>query len=768
MTKTLSAIFFLSSIICWGQTDYSDSWEDHYSYNDVKDFYINSETLIGLTDNAFFNYSNSETSYKKTSSVNGLIGDTTSAFYYDDASETTILGYENGTVEIIKSSGEIILKPDIKNFSIIGSKKINHFKSYGSDLYISTDFGLVVFNLEELDFKSTLYIGEGSTQIVVNETEIHDGSIYAATENGIYYADISNPFLQDYNNWSHVVSDNITNLCIYQDEIYLSISNKAYHFQSTGTLALIKNMPSTIHDITTNGESILIITKHQVTFYNTSFDIIDEVVLADVPYSKFNTNTAQIFEDNLYIATEDNGVLVSKLDDLTHFNEIHPAGPISNKLFSISVLNKDLWVVYGAYNSDYAPLYISKGASHFDGENWINIPYDLESGIPVRGSVQVTIDPMHENKVYVSTYGNGIYILENNTFTTLWDTTNSGLEALEEDGSIRVGGTALDDNGNLWVSTTGVPNWLKKYNTKTGAWSNYNLSSIHTVPIYGTNHIIIDKTGNKWMGTNGNGALVINENGSRKLGFKTNVGKGSLPDAKVNTIAVDHNNRIWMGTKHGMVTFNSSASFFNQATYDAKPIVLAYGDDDGFGEALLGDQTINSIMVDGADNKWFGTKDGVLQTNSSGQETLATFNVSNSPLPSNNVKEIQFDASTGKVYFATDKGLVSYNSNISNYGEHLVSAYAYPNPVKRQHDFVTIDGRNDNHLPNGTNVKILDIAGKLVFETNVREGQEQYGGKVVWDKTNLAGTKVASGIYMVLLTTKDGSESVMTKIAIIN
>jgi len=56
----------------------------------------------------------------------------------------------------------------------------------------------------------------------------------------------------------------------------------------------------------------------------------------------------------------------------------------------------------------------------------------------------------------------------------------------------------------------------------------------------------------------------------------------------------------------------------------------------------------------------------------------------------------------------------------------------------------------------------------LVYETNVVEGQELQGGKVVWNKTNLAGKKVASGIYIVLLTTKDKAEVTTTKIAIIN
>jgi hypothetical protein len=140
----------------------------------------------------------------------------------------------------------------------------------------------------------------------------------------------------------------------------------------------------------------------------------------------------------------------------------------------------------------------------------------------------------------------------------------------------------------------------------------------------------------------------------------------------------------------------------------------------------------------------------------------------NSPLPSNKIVKIAIDNSTGKVYFATSKGIVAYYSNVSPFGDVLAEVYAYPNPALKNHETITIDGRKGTHLPKGTNVKILDIAGNLVYETNVVEGQELQGGKVVWNKKNLAGNTVVSGIYIVLLSNGDASETAVTKIAIVN
>ena len=234
----------------------------------------------------------------------------------------------------------------------------------------------------------------------------------------------------------------------------------------------------------------------------------------------------------------------------------------------------------------------------------------------------------------------------------------------------------------------------------------------------------------------------------------------------MRTVAVDRNNRIWLGTQSGLVVFNNANSVFDASIYDAEPIIIL---DEGIPKKLLGNQTVNSIAVDGADNKWFGTNNGgVVYTNPNGQKTLAIFNKDNSPLPSNKILKISVDTSTGKVFFATDKGVVAYNSKVAEFGDVLGEVYAYPNPVLKKHETVTIDGRKGAHLPKGTNVKILDISGNLVYETNVIEGQELQGGKVVWNKKNLAGKKVASGVYIVLLTSEDATEKSTTKIAIVN
>ena len=56
MRKTLLLLFIFSTSFLTAQIDFSDSWEDFFSYNNVKDFVKVDNTLYALSDNAIFTY----------------------------------------------------------------------------------------------------------------------------------------------------------------------------------------------------------------------------------------------------------------------------------------------------------------------------------------------------------------------------------------------------------------------------------------------------------------------------------------------------------------------------------------------------------------------------------------------------------------------------------------------------------------------------------------------------------------------------------------
>ena len=769
----LCNLFF--SFLFSAQTDYSDSWEDLYSYNNVKDIVKVDEVIYALVDNAIFTYDTATEEIKKLSSVQGLSGETTSSMHYNKSSQRLFIGYENGLLEVVDTDGTITISSDIVSFNQSGRKSINHIKEFNNKLYLSTPFGIVVYDIEKLEFGDTYFIGNNSSSLEVYQTEIMDGFIYAATNDGVFKADITSKLLIDFNNWEQYFSDrNFLQITLFNNELFVVEGKAIYKMNGSDLIEEVK--------FSQNITAIKSSNTYLSVAFNSFAKILDlelNAVFEVSTTSEFEYTLNNIFTENdsVYLATKEYGILKSRLSLPNSYTEIHPEGPLDNDIFSITAQNNTLWVVYGGYDDTNTPINNKKGFSRFNGAQWVNTVFN--SSLP-SDLVQVTIDPNNENKVYISALGitsnidikptGGLLVVENDVITQTYNHLNSSFEPISvslPNINIRVSGSAFDNQGNLWATNYETGEELKKLSAS-GQWSSIDLSSIKTNSAAGLNEVVVDKSNSVWIGTRRNGLYVYNENGDRKKALIATPNRGGLPDLNVRAIAIDASNRVWIGTNLGMVVYNGASGVFDDSTPNGYPVVIN-GDENGFGERLLGDQKINSIVIDGAENKWFGTDNGgVIYTNPNGQKTLANFSMKNSPLPSDKIKKIAVDRSLGKVYFATDKGMVAYNSNVAPFGDVLAAVYAYPNPALINHQTITIDGRKGTHLPKGTNVKILDVAGNLVYETNVLEGQELQGGKVVWNKKNLAGNPVASGIYIVLLSNEDASETAFTKIAIVN
>ncbi|EAQ43147.1 hypothetical protein [Polaribacter sp. MED152] len=776
MKKSIFIFFSFLSFITFSQIDYSNSWEDFYSYNNVKDFVKVDNIIYALVDNAVFTFNESTLETEKFSSIQGLSGETTSAIFYSTVYKRLVVGYENGLVEVIDENGEITISSDITNFNQTGFKSINHIAEFENTLYLATPFAIVEYNLEKLEFGDTFFIGNNSTSLVINETLVLDNTIYAVTEDGIFKADATSNLLIDFNSWQQSFPNReFSRIVSFDDAIYVAEKNTLYQLVNNN-LTEIRRFSEPIVNLNSSDSNLIITLNNQAIVFDSSLNVQQEInTTTDF---NFTLSNALFVNNTIYLATNQFGVLSRNLGQAANFTEIHPEGPLSNDVFSIAAKDNDLWVVYGGYNLFYSPLLKRQGFSHYNGEEWFNTPFD--PNFPVIDLNHVSIDPNAENRVYISSFGDtsdinsvstgGLLVVENNEISTFYNRLNSGLEDLEPTQpnrvTLRISGSKFDREGNLWVANINRTDELKRL-SPSGVWSSYDLSGLKINPtFFGLSEIAIDNNQTIWMGTRRNGIYAFNENGNRTRALVTTPNLGNLPDTDVLTVAVDRSNRIWMGTRTGMVVFRNASTVFDAEVLNAQPVII---EENGVGERLLGDQRVNTIKVDGADNKWFGTENGgVLYTNPSGTTTLNNFSTQNSPLPSNKILKIAIDDSSGKVFFATEKGIVAYNSNVAPFGEVLDEVYAYPNPVLKNHNTVTITGRNGNNLPKGTNVKILDVAGYLVYETNVVEGQEVQGGKVVWDKRNLAGTKVSSGVYIVLLSNDDASETATAKIAIVN
>ena len=763
MQKRLSYLLFLFVVqITFAQSNLS--WQGYFSYTQIKAVSESPKAIYAASENALFSKDNSTNIIKTTTTVDGLAGETITALYYSPAFNKTIVGYQNGLLTVInEADGSMLRVVDIINKNLPANiKRINNFMEYNGIVYVSTDFGIVQFNLTTSQFGDTYFIGDNGVEIKVSQTAIHSGFIYAVTSSGIRKGDITNPNLIDYKQWQVTAAGNWAGIASPGIELYAVNATGYVHKYDSGSSTFngFLQLSEATANFRSTADYLIVTTPNSVLIYNKQMALQRQINKDQILEMNSAFSCATIIGDAIFIGTTENGLITTTLSGASVFDNITPIGPSRNNIFALQATQNQLWTVYGDYDIFYNPYDLDDfGISKYSASGWLNIPFAEVLG--AKSMTRIVINPANENDVYASSYFSGLLKIQSDIPTILYNQTNSSLESLTLSPpnpnyiDIRIGGTAFDKSGNLWINNSRVVNGLKMLSSG-GEWKSYAMDKIITTPgsnDFGT--MVIDKYGTKWMSTNINGVIGFNESSNtfKKMTFGTD--QGNLPVKDVRALAVDTKNQLWIGTTKGLRVLYNVNDFTTESQLTAESIIIM---EDGLAQELLYEQFITDIEVNGANEKWIATADaGVFLVSSNGQETKYHFTTDNSPLPSNMINDISINNSTGEVFMATSKGLISFKGIATSAGENLNNVYVYPNPVRPEYEgTVKING-----LLNKANVKITDVAGNLVYEATTE------GGTLEWDTTAFGKYKVASGVYMIFVSAQDGSETKVKKVMII-
>ncbi|AUP79188.1 type IX secretion system anionic LPS delivery protein PorZ [Flavivirga eckloniae] len=774
-------IIFLCPLLQFSQ-DYSALWKGHFSYNNIKDVSSGNNRIYAASENAIFSLDTQTNEIEEINTVNGLSGETISTIYYSETYELLVIGYENGLIEIVFDNDDAIISVvDIINKPTIPTtdKRINHFNAYQDVLYVSTNFGISVFNLERLEFGDTYFIGNGGSQIQVNQTTIFGDYIYAACMDGsgLRKALVASPNLIDFQNWQTINSGNWLSIESQVDKLYAIGTNRRIYQIANDVLTERFLYPDIPMDMRTVNENLVVTTQKEVFVYDTSFNITSQAFID--PSFDTQYNAAIIDSESIYIGTRDFGILKTLLVNPTVYEEVHPDGPLLNIPFSIEAEPGGLWVTFGEYSFFYNPYPLnSRGFSHLKDGNWINTQYS--DVFEARCLNNVAINPLNTNQVFISSFFSGLLEVNEDIPTILYNETNSGLESLTlpDDPNyidIRVGPTLFDKNGLLWTTTTLIDDPLKSYNPSTNRWESYSFTDIISDGFSGGNlgfaDLVIGPDDTKWIASYKFGVIGFNENGGAQLIKSISKQDENMPIELATAVAMDKRNQLWIGTLNGLRVLFNTSNFF---TDDNVKVTEIFIEEEGVGKELLFEQFITDIEVDGSNNKWIGTADsGLFYFSSDGKKTIFHFTKDNSPLPSSSIRDVSLDSANGIVYIATSKGLVSFRSGGSSPLEGLESAHVYPNPVRPT--FNVVDEKvKIKDISENVNIKITDIEGNLVAEAQSRTNQrysgynlEIDGGTAYWNGKNMANNVVASGVYLIMLSDLDSLETKVLKLMVV-
>ena len=783
-------LFFFGLSLHIDAQDFSALWQAHFSYNDIVDVVGGTNKIYAAAQNAVFEYDTLTEEITTITTVEGLSGEQITTILYSKEFQYLVVGYETGLLEVYSETDNSVLTiVDILEKENItpANKSINHLYEHQGFVYISTDYGVSVYDLERLEFGDTYFLGNGGSQIIVNQVTVLNNEIFAACSsgNGLKKADISNPNLIDFAQWQTVLGGNFVNINTVGDQAYAVRANKAF-FEITNTsfnqLFVLPLIPT---DTEVSGNRLVISNVNTIQVY----DEAAQLIASYIPNEDFDTrfSSAVLVNNGIYIGTKDFGVLESLIADGLNYVEIKPNGPLFNEIFRLNAESEVVWASFGDYSESLNPSPVRRrGLSYYMDGVWQNIPFDSVFG--ARNLSEISVNPFNPNQAFISSFQDGILEVNDNSPTILYNQDNSGLESLvipnaPQIVSIRVSASAFDNNGVLWSMTSRAPNPLKSYDPNSGNWQGYDFSSIiedSLLDEFGFFDIAIDNNGTKWIGGYEKGLYAYNENLSNPLKTLSSE-EQNLPFPRVTALEIDNRNQLWVGTFLGLRVLFNTSGFFDDPNPILSSIIIL---EDGIAQELLASQTISDIEADGSNNKWVGTVDsGVFYFSPDGQNTIYHFTKDNSPLPSNRITDISLDPNNGIVYIATTKGMLSFRAGGSKPEETLENAFVYPNPVRPEYNVLGFNDLNDinkgikiSGLTENVNIKITDIEGNLVAEAqsniNLRSSSANYnfavdGGTAVWNGKNLANTIVRTGVYLVMISDLDSFETKVLKVLIV-
>ena len=736
-------------------------WKGYFSYNEIVDVESASDTVFAATQNAVFSKAIASSDLKIFNSINGLKPESITTIHHSQTTNKTFAGNTNGLLLIINSDGTISTKVDIINEVPVppNKKKINDFYEHEGKLYIATDYGISVMDVATSEFIITYFIGTSGEETEVLQTTVLNNQIYAVTRSfGIRKGDLANPNLYDFSQWQTFDAGFWGGIVTFNNELVaMNADAKTYRYNGTSFQQVLNQTQAGLK-IKTNGTELIITTQNHVFVLNQAYNVL--VDITQIPNYNVIFKAATVVNGILYIGTEKDGLFSAALTNPSVFEVLSPNGPVRNYIFRVKKAPNYLWAVYGDYTRDYNPYALDEfGISKFSNDNgWELIPYnDL---FQAKSISDIVINPNNPNQVYATSYFSGLLKIEGDNIE-LFNNTNTGpngLESLVVSGSpsyidIRINSPAFDKDGNLWLTNAFVEKAIKVLRSN-GQWQSYNLADVApTVSTGRYGPMAIDKNRTKWVPSINDGLIAFNENYNNKF-IVINTTNGNLPDNDVRCVAVDNRNQLWIGTYAGLRTV-SVDRFISSDELTTNAIIIQEGD---LAQELFYQQTILDIAVDGANRKWVSIADGgVFLVSSDGQETIYRFTKNNSPLPSDNINDIEIDGVSGEVFFATDKGMVSFLGTSTKPSDSLSDVFVYPNPVRPNFvGTVKISGLTDK-----ANVKITDIEGNLVYETTAA------GGTIEWDTKAFGKHKVASGVYMIFVASEDATDSTVKKVMII-
>ena len=740
------------------------TWRSHPAYNNATRTVKAFGQMFVLSEGAIYFYDPIDDGLYTIDKTGGLSDTEISYLGYCKQENALLLVYSNGNIDILYSDYTIYNFTDLKN-NDIGTLTVNELRINDNFAYISTNIGLVVFDVQRREIKNTYQFDSAvNTSIILND------SLFCGTDNGIYLGKMTENLL-DNTKWS--LFSNVKFIDLFEFDGYLSgmsFDNIVWTIdRNTSQFTNLKDNKVSGISFTGNNQ-LALIQDTIITLYNSYTDYTEYTfshTVNDILIDGTDWWLCQGYYGLCRYKVTDDGIVCKS-------SGIKPNSPRRNWFHSVSWPESGrLLVVGGCHN--YSGIDYPGTLMIYENDRWTSLDEDITSktGHDYINLTEAVQDPADRNHIFVGSAGQGLYEFRNNKFIKLYTWDNSELTSILDHHKydyVRVSALQYDKEGNLWMANNEVDTIIRVLEPD-GKWFSLYYSEMAGLPTY--KQLRFDSNGHIWINSSRGikpGLFCIDLNGTPKKNSDDRIKySGSVfknQDGTTEEIydlffyEFDLDGDMWIGTNRGIFVLRNPDSFLTDSNPIFERIKIARNDGSGLADYLFNGVMTTAIYIDQGNRKWIGTlDDGVFLMSADGTETLEHFTTSNSPLPSNNILSITENGQDGSLFFGTSLGMVEYGGQARDPEETLSESniLVYPNPVKPDFDgFVTITG-----LTSKSTVRIVSNSGKLVHQGISN------GGSYSWNLNDVNGNQVPSGIYHAIITNLENNKSESASITVI-
>lgn len=765
---------------------------------DTRNYLLLGPSLFSLSDDDGEAYTFSAAN--KLSDYSSITG-----IWYNADAGVLFVAYESGNIDLVYDDGSVFNMADIKDAILTTGRKIRDVAFGHGRIFVATDFGLVVYDLEKHQV-----IESGIYNVPIDKVMLFGDNIVIITDHSLYVSpyDTRHNLLDSFVRMGAIWFSQTAPLG--DDKIVFSHINNgnAYVAQLD-----FDTKESAISMLNLDGEGAL----RQVMAIDGGVGIVhgaNITVMAPDGSRSTTALPAKYADGTVCIGSTlkstwvdtDEGVVRLDLEASTPTVLMQPYRPEGLTMRAPAQL---VWSADGSrlYFANLGTSYYLSGSiddgfstlaltSYLDGSGLHDaLPQVVEvDNSPefnaaqasaatkriVGGSSRIAVDPDDKGTIYVPTRSGGVFVVKDGKVLTLLNSTNVPYEKspYREEAFL----AAIDQDGNLWFgdgyksepTIKVLPAAKRRSKIQTvekGDWTSFALPSTFSSPNRDYQVTFCRKSDYNFIfyGDYERGLVVMHNNGTPS-NFRDDsfIHHQSITDVAGNTLNINHitcvtedaDGKVWVGTNMGLFVIDNPADAMNPTMRVRRPIVPR-NDGTQLGDYLLSTEKIYDIAIDPSNRKWVATESsGAYLVSADGTEIIANFNNANSGLPSDCVLSVGPDLASNRVYFGTTLGAACYDSDSSPASDDFSDVYAYPNPVRPEYTgWITIAGLMDKSL-----VKIADAAGNVFFQ-----GTSE-GGMVTWDGCDPSGHRVRTGVYFVFASQNaSGSASgVVTKIMVVN